>query len=445
MSKRTVREAGWHKSAYNLISKIPGTDKIGIANIYRGSFVVCTPGEVFLLSEIESLPEDHPIVEVFKKRGLIVNFDEREKLIGVSDPCYVGNAFVTLTVAVTMACNFDCAYCFEFHRGSRMTPKTQEHVIMLADRMLEVSGRKGLQITWFGGEPLLAPDIIDNMSARFMEIAEKRGIAYSASISTNGYLLTQDIVDMLHRNKIEEAVISLDGLGKIHDDVRHLAGGGPTFDRITHNLRTLKIPFTVYIRQPVHAQNEPQLYELRDYVKKLAEESGNNIIHIPDIAIGYAAPEERSVKVNMISDEAAARVLALRDTARFSKARGHYCGANSLWSLVIHATGALHKCWGVIDHPAFAFGYTGEWDPADPFGTAAHPEKLQCFFDTNISNNGDKECRECIWLPLCVGGCSYFRILYRKECVAYKDYPGEFMLGLYNRMQKKKINGQKEG
>ena len=88
MSKRTVREAGWHKSAYNLISKIPGTDKIGIANIYRGSFVVCTPGEVFLLSEIESLPEDHPIVEVFKKRGLIVNFDEREKLIGVSDPCY---------------------------------------------------------------------------------------------------------------------------------------------------------------------------------------------------------------------------------------------------------------------------------------------------------------------------------------------------------------------
>ncbi len=435
--KRTVSEAGWHQSRYNVIAKIPGTDKIGISNTYSASFALYSPEEVYLLSEAETLDEDHPIVELFKKRGLIVDFDERDALMTMGKFDYVGDSPVTFTLSVTQACNFDCAYCFEYHRGHRMSPENQDKVVELADRLLEVSGRKGLHIIWFGGEPLLAPDIIDSMSQKFMEITKKRGVKYSASIITNGYLLTQDIVDMLYRNKVESAVIGLDGVGQVHDDARHLVNGGPTFEKITDNLRTLKIPFKVSIRQIVHVHNREQLDELGQFIEKLVAESGNEIIHSPDIAYDFVVPEERDFKINMVEAKIASDVGILRDTARFLKARGHHCGGHSLWDVVIHSSGALQKCWPAIDHPELAFGKVGEWDPADPYNTASHPENLKNYCATTIPKNGDKECQECKWLPFCVGGCPFLRIFYQKECVQYKNYSEDYIMGLYNKLLKK--------
>jgi len=133
-----------------------------------------------------------------------------------------------------------------------MSPEVQDDVVALAGRMLDASGAKDVDVSWFGGEPLLAPDVIEPLSARLMALAEERGGEYSASIITNGYLLTQDIVDMLAAAKVRSAQVTIDGMGAAHDATRRLAGGGPTFERITSNLRRLKIPFRVNVRHNVH-------------------------------------------------------------------------------------------------------------------------------------------------------------------------------------------------
>lgn len=432
---KTAGEAGWRQSRYNLIEKIPGTELFGVANIYKGSFGVYDPGELYLLSVAEQLDENHPILEKFRSRGLIVDFDELETILAESDPAFVGDYPVTLTVSVTQACNFDCAYCFEYHRGKRMAPETQDEVVALAKRMLDASGRRRLHIIWFGGEPLLAPDIIESMSQKFMAVCAARKAVYSACIVTNGYLFTQEIVDMLAKYRVESAIVGLDGVGKIHDDGRPLKGGGPTFERIAENLRTLRFPFTVSIRQVVHSHNLSQVEELRSFVRKLAEESGNRITHNPDLAYDFVAPEKRALEVSMIGSEDASRVGVLRDSARFIGARGHHCGANSLWCAEIHSTGALHKCWPAIDHPELSYGTARDWDPADPYATASAPDKLKLYLDTNVCNNGDEECRECIWLPFCAGGCPYLRAFYQKECLQYRNDPEQFILGLYRRLK----------
>ncbi len=71
MKKRTAGEAGWRLSRYNLTAVVPGTDKTAVANLFRANCVVYGPEEMYLLSEAENLPEDHPILGQFRIHGLI--------------------------------------------------------------------------------------------------------------------------------------------------------------------------------------------------------------------------------------------------------------------------------------------------------------------------------------------------------------------------------------
>ena len=74
---RTAGETGWRVSRYNLMARLPGTDRVAVANLLRGTCAAYTPIEMYLLDELESLDENHPILERFRQRGLIVNFDEQ--------------------------------------------------------------------------------------------------------------------------------------------------------------------------------------------------------------------------------------------------------------------------------------------------------------------------------------------------------------------------------
>lgn len=434
MSK-TAAEAGWHVSKYNLFAEIPGTEKAAIANLFRGTCGAYTPIELYLLDELDSLEEDHPMLRRFRERGLIVDFDEREALEAKGRMACADGQSIGLTVCPTMGCNFDCPYCFEKHRSGKMSDAVQESLFALTERMLTYAGAKRLSVTWFGGEPLLAPEIIESLSEKLISLAQKYGAEYSADIITNGYLLSQPIADMLHRCKVKSAQITLDGVGAEHDATRHLAGGGGTFERIAENLRTLKLPFRIYIRHNVHEGNLDQIHALRSFVKSLAEESGNEIRYYPANVSGNAASEERQEQVRLLCGDEAGEIGIIRDASRFSCGRGHFCGAHRLLSVGIDDRGRLYKCWEDVDKPEHSFGSAARWDPADPITTAERPDNLVNYLNTAMPN-GDGECAECVWLPLCAGGCPNKRLYGEKACVPYKDTPEKFVLKLYEKVGK---------
>lgn len=195
-NQRTAREAGWHLSRYNLAAALPD-GHVGIANLYKAHFAVYDPGEAYLLSVAEELPEDHPILARFRERGLIVDFDEREALRDMGRAYRDRQDTVTLTICTTMRCNFNCPYCFELHSGVDMSEAVQDDVVALAERMLRTFAAKKLHVIWFGGEPLLAPETIWALTERLRALTDRLGAAYSAGIVTNGYLLTQELVDRL--------------------------------------------------------------------------------------------------------------------------------------------------------------------------------------------------------------------------------------------------------
>ena len=68
-----------------------------------------------------------------------------------------------------------------------------------------------MKVTWFGGEPLLAPEIVESLSQRLIALADECGVEYDAGFITNGYLLDQDTVDMLARCKVVALQTTLAG------------------------------------------------------------------------------------------------------------------------------------------------------------------------------------------------------------------------------------------
>lgn len=433
---RTAGEAGWHVSRYNVMAQVPGTKKVAIANLFKGNCAEYTPIEMYLLSVVEELDENHPVIERFARRGVIANFDERAAVEFMGRAACASPYAIGLTICPTMGCNFNCPYCFEDHFARKMSASVQDDVVALAGRMLDASRTKDVHVTWFGGEPLLAPDVIESLSGRLMALAEERGGRYEASIVTNGYLLTQDIADMLGRLKVNSAQVTIDGMGAAHDATRHLANGGPTFERITSNLGTLKLPFRVQVRHNVHEANKSEMDELEAFVRQLAEESGNDLMYYPAPVTGSEAADERGEQVGLLCATDASEVSIRQEAGRFRAGRGHYCGAHTLWSVGIDERGNLQKCWESVDKPQISFGTAHDWDPHDPIATASKPDNLLMYLNTACPVPDD-ECQECVWLPSCVGGCPHQRLFRGRRCIAFKDDPEGYVLALHARIPRK--------
>ena len=433
---RTAGEAGWHVSRYNLLAPVPDTKMVAIANLFKGTCAEYTPIEMYLLSVLDELDEHHPILERFAKRGIIANYDERAALETMGRvACGFGHG-IALTICPTMGCNFDCPYCFEDHGRGKMSPQVQDDVVALATRMLDASNEKDIHVSWFGGEPLLAPDVIESLSMRLMALAEERGGTYVASIVTNGYLLTQQIADMLERCKVTTAQVTIDGLGPAHDATRYLRGGKPTFERIVDNLRHCKLSFHVHVRHNVHEGNRDEVDALEAFVNELAEESGNDITYYPAPVFGSAVADNRGKQVGLLCASDASEIGVRQEAERFRPGRGHYCGANIFWSIGIDDRGNLQKCWEAVDKSAISFGTAHDWNPSDPFATATNIDNLTVFLNTAVPTP-DEECRECVWLPHCVGGCPYRRLFGSgRSCVAFKDNPEAYVLALHARIGK---------
>lgn len=432
---RTAAEAGWHESRYNLRVHVPNTGNVAIANLLRGTCAEYGPMELYALSALDELSERHPMVARLARNGVICNYDERAAVEAMGRMVCSYGGPVSLTICPTMGCNFDCPYCFENHVSGKMPPDVQDDVVGLAERMMEVSGAKALRVTWFGGEPLLAPDVIESLSALLARAANARGATYEADIITNGYLLTGDVAALLKRAHVTRAQVTLDGIGGAHDATRHLAGGEGTFARIVENLSRPGLPLAVKVRHNVHEGNRAQVEPLREFVAHLAAESKNELSYRAAIVSDNGVARDRGSQARPLGASEAGRLIASQAARDFAKGRGHHCGAHRLLSIGIDERGRLQKCWEAVDKPHLSFGTARDWDPANPLATASNPGTLAAYLNT-AAPVPDPECDECVWLPLCVGGCPHRRLFGDgRRCTVHKADPERYVLALLARLR----------
>ena len=434
---RTAAEAGWHVSRYNVAAPIPGTKMTAIYNTYKRTCGEYTPIELYIMSVLDEASETHPLIERLSKRGLIANFDEREafelqrRLSCATAP----GGDVAITICPTLACNFECPYCFATRGRGKMSPEIQDDVVALAARMIDAAHARKLTITWFGGEPLMATDVIESLSPRLISLAEEHGCEYKAWVFTNGYLIDEDVIDLLLRCRVTNVHIPLDGVGATNDATRRLVGGGPTYQRIIENLGLIKPPMKTLIRANTHEGNVGEIDELKQAVLARAEEAGTDLSFYAASLVDVSPADE--VDSPMTEYAFHGIEVALRPESRHViVGKDHACVGQNLWMVAIDDKGLLYKCGGKLcGQLEFAYGTAHDWDPADPLATASNPDMLSRFLNTVAPPPGDK-CYECVWLPLCGGGCPQLRLFGKPECPAYRNDPEAFVLAMHDRIRK---------
>lgn len=175
--------------------------------------------------------------------GYLVHSEEDEllkaemkhmKLISNQD----GGNLLHLIILPTEQCNFRCTYCYEDFNKPKMSVKTQEALINFVRKQLYFYA--GLSVSWFGGEPLTAIDVMQSLSDRFIALCMSARKSYVSSVTTNGYLLSEQNFRALLSRRVLSYQVTIDGPKQVHDKYRHAAGGEGTFDAIIGNLKSIR-------------------------------------------------------------------------------------------------------------------------------------------------------------------------------------------------------------
>jgi uncharacterized protein len=177
------------------------------------------------------------------------------------------NDILHIIIFPTESCNFRCVYCYETFKFGRMKSNVIEGIKnYLSKRIHELNY---LSISWFGGEPLLALDIIEDISGYILSIINNfSDLIFHSHITTNGYLLTRNVFKKLIALKINHFQITFDGPQKIHDERRCLTNGEGTFDKIWNNLVNIKQiddDYTINVRLHLDAYNNSYI---NDFIEK---------------------------------------------------------------------------------------------------------------------------------------------------------------------------------
>jgi len=311
-------------------------------------------------------------------------------------------------VVLNMDCNLACTYCYEGGMKGKhyMSRETAE---LLADSIERdhIARGKGIDLTYYGGEPLMSIDLIASLSQRLMAATAARETVYSFTLVTNGTLLTAETVDQLLPLGLAGAKVTLDGPREIHDRFRPFVSGKGTFDHIVGNIKAVcdmtKVQvggnytqenYRVFPRLLDHLLDEGLTPERIALVKfdPVMKSGGRQIL--PEFNEGCASTDEPWLMEAglYLREEIMKRGF---HTPRVAPAP---CMIEALDDLVVNYDGTLYKCPAFLGWPEMAVGSlaTGIGDYA-------------------ISHNLDvwkkDECLDCAYLPLCFGGCRFLKLL----------------------------------
>lgn len=310
-----------------------------------------------------------------------------------------------LILLPTEQCNFRCTYCYEDFSVGRMRPETVQGIKRLIDRRLV--DLRLLHISWFGGEPLLAVNVIEDVSSHIMTAA-RSSLRYTGDITTNGYLLDTTMVDRLVAVGVRDFQISLDGPESVHDRTRVRADGRGSYRRLWQNLLAIRhseAPITVVLRVHLTPVNLPTMPDFLTQIRNtFLDDTRFSVMLKPVERLG--GPNDAIMDIldkgSRSSTLAQLEAIVGGDGPAGRLPDSPVCYAARPNSLVIRANGMLGKCTVSLTHPANDLGRlcpdgtlqfrndrlhpwlrgweTGDWDalhcPADGF-TLGEPTLLQ--------------------------------------------------------------------
>jgi len=344
-------------------------------------------------------------------------------------------------------CNMRCRYCFYCDVAENrntasygvMSPETTEAMLENVFRYAD----KSVSFSFQGGEPTLAGI---EYFRHFHETVAKyntRKIPVAYAMQTNGYHMPEELAELLAEHKYLLGV-SLDGTGRLHDDLRPDSKGESTFRKVNETLHILEeygIDYNILcvITEQV-AKNGAEIY------KYFRSRNFRYIQFIPYVADFGRESEKHPFT---LTNTQYARFLNTVFRLYYEDFRtGNYISVRQFDNFVRLAAGMTPECCGMsgICYANLVVEADGSVYPCDFYvldkwkmgniTTDSIPElmknKTAAEF-VKISEPIDESCRTCPCLPICRGGCRRHRespdgsIERNRYCEAYRQFFTENM------------------
>lgn len=332
---------------------------------------------------------------------------------------------MNVELSITEQCNLRCSYCYfrESHakRCAVMSDDVMEASVRLAvKRSIELRD-SFLNITFFGGEPLLRMDFIKK-TVKFTKGLVKQNSSKLGKpfrlrfvLDTNGTLLTDNIVDYLKKEKFL-VTLSLDGSEKRHDISRVTIDGKGSFKKIKPFIPALVEmgASAVSVVSPCNVkgfansikwlfrQGFTDVGVAQDFNGKwTSEDFGALIVEYEKLAQFWYRSRKKGLKINLslIQDKITIERYGVRQ-------KTHGCFINS-YTFFVAANGNTFPCSRFISSQKKAPYITGNvLDERSGVYRGVFPKKIDRFIHTDR-----KECAGCAIRYRCLAhecGCTSF-------------------------------------
>ena len=386
-------------------------DKYGEENFKKISSEIIKkyPGEMLkeedmreVFSDLRELEENGALFTKDEYREGVIDFKKRQTVVKA------------LCLHIAHDCNLACRYCFAGegeYQGERSLMSLEVGKKAL-DFLVENSGnRRNLEVDFCGGEPLMNFDVVKELVAYGRGLEEKKEKHFRFTLTTNGVLLTDDVMEFVNR-EMDNIVLSIDGRKQVHDHMRPFKNGSGSYDLI---LDKFKKAAESRKQKKYYVRGTFTHYNL-DFVKDvlhLADE-GFQQISVEPVVAGpeepYAIREEDIPEICRGYDELAEEMLK-----RNREGRGfqffHYmidlsggpcvykrlsgCGSGTEY-LAVTPWGDLYPCHQFVGEENFLLGNVYEG--------IKNTDIRDAFKLCNVY--AKKECRNCFAKFYCSGGCA---------------------------------------
>ena len=193
------------------------------------------------LERLDSESEFHSIVEYLSKGTSC------ERPICTVDFCssawWHTGRLDKLTLNVTYQCNLRCKYCYaSFGKYDSLESSTgTERFTSYIDILCRFGVHEIGEIMFFGGEPMLAPDVIEGICDHIGNLVDAQILdsVPDYTMISNLTVLDDRMVEIIEHNDIH-ITMSIDGPEEVNDLLRITADGAGTFRRIKSNWLKIK-------------------------------------------------------------------------------------------------------------------------------------------------------------------------------------------------------------
>ena len=363
------------------------------------------------------------------RTGMLTGLSPEEELARqqmLFDAERADSSHLTMSFIPTYVCNFRCPYCYEIGHN-KVKGKMDAHVMDAIEAFVEFKYEqddfKRMTVQWYGGDPSLALDEVEELSRRLIDWADGHGVSYDAMMLTNANTIDAHAADLIARCRISLAYLTIDGPEEIHNQRRVAANGSNSYERTIEAARLLRARGIALLATMNTDKVNIAYYEgLR---QRLLEDEGielgmaklNDYGHFYGQA-PFCAPDfdlyEHEEFFQAQFAEFAKRAHDTGEMREMLRPIRRFCTGQYDNYFIIDLLGDVYRCDGRVGekgHVQFnLFDDKSTW-------------KLDAItFDATR----DEKCSACELLPVCQGNC-----IWERECSGMPCHPFKTTIGDY--------------